>query len=219
MGWLCRSGRWWRDCRPKRVRQCDNYPRDRFPHLRCTACSRFSRRHSSCTRPRFLVRYSSPTTCSCRSCRSGRRLRMIRRRPCRRRHTRWIARSRRASRRPRCRSAYRPAAFKVQVFGARAAATAASGASSDPDAGWVGLRSSAQAARARAPSGSTSWMSGERNIGLLLGRTEATGVNLTPGPQADLKRVPGAARGAVSLEPRTVFEGKTCRDGTGETIG
>ena len=61
------------------------------------------------------------------------------------------------------------AAFRVQVFGASAAARPAADTGSVPGSGWVGLRSSAQAVRARAPSASTSWLSGERTIGLLLG--------------------------------------------------
>ena len=53
--------------------------------------------------------------------------------------------------------------------------------------GLVGLRSSAHAARARAPSASTSWMGGERNIGLLLGEDRSYRCQPTRGRQADLK--------------------------------
>ena len=89
------------------------------------------------------------------------------------------------------------AAFKVQVFGARAAAKAAADAGSVPDSGWVGVRSSAHAPRVRAPSASTSWMGGERNMGLSWGRIEATAANL----HAAVKRISSGPRSGPQVMP------------------
>src|SRR5215208_7030354 len=55
------------------------------------------------------------------------------------------------------------AAFKVQLFGVRAAATTAD-AGSARESGWVGLPSSAHAVRATRPSAGTSWTGHERNM-------------------------------------------------------